>query len=95
MSDRIVARIRTVWPMVVGHAAAVIATWVSRALGVELDSLLVELVLLEVVSLVLSWAAWEVGTRLGRSPNPVSQRVGRWLVSMGRDTGAPTYPLKP
>lgn len=87
MSDLLAARIRTAWPLFVGHVAALLGAWVFRLVGVEVDSLL----LLEVVSFALSWAVWEVGTRLEKLPNPVLGTVGRWLVSAGRQIGAPTY----
>jgi hypothetical protein len=91
MSDQLAARIRTVWPLVLGHVAAVIVAWVFAKTGVQLDGVVV----LELLSFVASWLIWEAGTWLQVQANPVLQGAGRWLVAAGQDIGKPTYPELP
>lgn len=91
MSDPHTARLRTVWPLLVGHIAAYLAVLILRWTGVQVDSAVV----VEVLSLAASWAAWEAGRWLTARTNPTAQRVGRWLISAGVATGNPTYPTTP
>jgi len=91
VSDQLAARLRTVWPLLLGHAAAWLAALILRHTGLQLDSALV----LEALSFAASWAIWEAGTWLEKRPNPVAQVVGRWLVSAGQVIGPPTYPEQP
>lgn len=87
MSDTFAARLRTWWPVFLGHVAALIVAWVLKLTGIELDNALV----FEAVSFALSGAIWESGRWLEARPNRVLAAVGRWLVSAGRQIGAPTY----
>jgi hypothetical protein len=98
MSDRLVARLRTVWPMFVGHVAAwllvlfsPVVDWLaSKDLNVSHETAAVG------VGLVLGWVAWEFGTKLERVKGDgwLARRargVGRLLLTVGKDTGQPTY----
>lgn len=88
MSDELKARLRTVWPLLLGHVAAYLVAWILRLTGVQVDSWIV----VEALSLAASWGIWEAGTWLEKRTNPVAQTVGRWLVSAGQVVGPPTYP---
>lgn len=93
MSDTLAARIRTVWPILLGHVAAWAGAFAIHKLGFSPDlSAMVELAAVEVVSALASWAVWEAGRWLERRPNPVLSGIGRWLISAGRHIGPPTYP---
>lgn len=91
MSDALAARLRTVWPLALGHVAAFLGAWLFRLTGVEIDSVLI----LEGVSLAASWGVWEAGRYLEARANPIAKAVGRWLISAGKDVGAPTYGVQP
>ena len=52
MSDTLAARIRTAWPLLLGHVAAFLVAWVLRLTGVEIEVGLA----LEAVSFAASWA---------------------------------------
>jgi len=88
VSDQLAARLRTVWPLLLGHAAAYLVAAILRLTGVQVDSG----VAVEALSFLASWGIWEAGTWLEKRPNPVAQMVGRWLVSAGQVVGPPTYP---
>jgi hypothetical protein len=91
MSDQLAARLRTAWPLLLGHLAAFLVAWVLRLTGIQIEVGLA----LEAVSFGASWAIWELGRRLEASSNPIAQAVGRWLLSAGKDVGAPTYGQPP
>lgn len=98
MSDRVAARLRTWWPMLVGHVAAwllvqaaPLVDWAASA-GVTVTQPQVAVV----VGLVLAGAVYEAGRWLeGRVGDGwtarAARRTGRWLISLGLDTGAPSY----
>jgi hypothetical protein len=91
MSDTLAARIRTAWPLLLGHVAAFLVAWVLRLTGVEIEVGLA----LEAVSFAASWAIWELGRRLEASTSQIAQTIGRWLLSAGKDIGAPIYGQPP
>jgi hypothetical protein len=91
MSNRIVARLRTYWPLAVGTAAAWLTALIARVTGLDVDPVIVAAVL----GTLCAAAAWEIGTRMERSTNPAIAAIGRWLVSAGQDTGTPVYPDRP
>lgn len=92
MSDTLAARIRTLWPILLGHIATWVGAFAVHKLGFSPDlSATVELAAVEAVSAGASWAAWELGRWLEARPNPTLAAVGRWLISAGRQIGAPTY----
>lgn len=93
MTDRLASYVRTLWPLVLGHLAAILIAAVARATGVELHSA----VALELVSLVASGAVYGSGRWLeSRVGEHLAARAARWLgrmvLSIGLTTGAPTYP---
>ena len=91
MSDDVIARIRTWWPLLLGHIAAGLVTWLARRFGINLDPAMATLVL----GLVLSAGIWELGRRLERSDNRVADAIGRWLLALGAAVGPPSYGTKP
>lgn len=96
MSDQIAARIRTWWPLVIGHAATLLALWLVHVLGLTPTiSGALEAILAEVLGMVASALVWELGRRLEKSPNPTLAAVGRWLISAGLQIGPPVYPQAP
>lgn len=98
ISDRWTARIRTVWPYVIGAVASVllvkaapVVEWL-RAAGVPVTEATAQLA----VGAGLGWLVWDVGTWLERRPGAgrlarVARGAGRWLVSLGLHTGGPSY----
>lgn len=92
MDDIVIARIRTWWPLLLGHVAALVVMWLGSKVGIHVDSLVVA----EILGLVLSAAIWELGRRLERSENPVADAIGRWLLALGGAVGPPSYqPSRP
>lgn len=87
MSDVLAARLRTWWPILLGHIAALVAAWALKLTGIELDNALI----FEAVSFALSGAIWEAGRWLEARPNHVLAAIGRWLIAAGKEIGAPTY----
>lgn len=99
MSNTIAARVRTWWPLLLGHLAAVLVAWAQPALihlaplGVHID----QAVAYEVLSFLLAGAVWEAGRFLerwparGRAAGP-ARALGRFLLSLGLRTGQPLYP---
>lgn len=87
LDDVLKARLRTVWPLIVGHVAALLAWLTLRAFGIQVD----QAAMIEVASLLLTWGAWEVGRRLEASGNNLLAGIGRWLISAGIAVGPPAY----
>jgi hypothetical protein len=91
LSDAAKARIRTLWPYLVG----VIATWLVskvRPAGLHVDSITAG----AIVSWVLGTIVYESGkwlaARRGRGASPaVARWAGRLMVSLGLPIQAPTY----
>lgn len=88
--DQLKAFVRTVWPGIVAQVAALIVTYLSDKVGIEVDSKLV----FAVVAVLLLAAVYGLGRWLEQQPNAYAAGVGRWLVSLGMDLGQPTY-VKP
>jgi uncharacterized membrane protein YdcZ (DUF606 family) len=101
MSDRVAARLRTWWPLLVGHLAAwllvqaaPLVAWLAAA-GVEITAPQAAVL----VGFVLAGVVWETGRWLesrvgeGRAAR-MARWVGRWLVAVGRDVGSPIYPTR-
>jgi hypothetical protein len=91
LSDAAKARIRTLWPYLVG----VIATWLVskfRPVGLHIDSItagaIVSWVLGTIVYEAGKWLAARRGT--GR-PAAMARWAGRWMVSLGLPIQPPTY----
>lgn len=92
MSDALAARIRTAWPLLLGHIATFVGVFAVTKLGFSPElSGLVEVAAVEAVSVAVSYGVWALGGWLEHRPNPVLATVGRWLISAGRQIGAPTY----
>jgi prepilin signal peptidase PulO-like enzyme (type II secretory pathway) len=92
LSDAAKARIRTLWPYLIG----VIATWLVakvRPAGLHVDSITAG----AIVSWVLGTIVYEGGrwlaSRRGRGrPAAVARWAGRWMVSLGLPIQSPSYP---
>lgn len=96
MSDQLAARIRTWWPLLIGHAATLLALWLAHILGLTpTASGALQAVLAEAIGMLASALVWELGRWLEKSPNPTLAAVGRWLISAGLQIGPPIYPAAP
>jgi hypothetical protein len=96
VSDRLAAYVRTYWPLLIGHLTAYVVTTVAARWGVTIDSLIVY----EILAVTLTGTVYAVGRwledRTGESWLAVAARIiARWLLSLGLDTGQPTYGLPP
>lgn len=108
LTDRLAARIRTAWPMLLGYLAArlldvgaPIAAWLSTTLDVTVGEPQVAAAL----GLLLGYGIYEAGRwceqRRGVSqPAYLARLLGRYLLSVGLHTGQPTYlhrggPIRP
>lgn len=104
LPDWAAARIRTVWPMVVGYVAArlivvgaPVATWLERNLGLQVTEPQVAVG----VGIILGYLVYEAGRWLERRRGTgwrarFARGAGRWLLSLGLPTGQPTYlPQRP
>lgn len=87
LDDKIKARIRTVWPILLGHVATFAVAMILRVSGIEVDSA----VIIELTSALASWGIWEAGRRLETSGNKYLALLGRWLISAGREIAQPNY----
>ncbi|WP_018219151.1 hypothetical protein [Salinispora vitiensis] len=92
VSDRAAAYIRTVWPMALGHVAALVAAYLAARSGIRMD----ETWLIEVMALAAGAAIYAAGRwleqRTGTSGVARSARwLGRWVLSIGIHTGTPVY----
>jgi hypothetical protein len=96
VSDRLAAYVRTYWPLLIGHLTAYAVAAVADRFGVVIDSLIVyEFLAVGLTGLVYAVGRWLEG-RTGESWLAVAARViARWLLSLGLDTGQPTYGLPP
>jgi hypothetical protein len=91
LSDAAKARIRTLWPYLVG----VIATWLVakvRPAGLHVDSITAG----AIVSWILGTIVYEAGkwlaARRGRgAPAAMARWTGRWMVSLGLPIQSPSY----
>lgn len=99
VTDRIAARLRTLWPMLIGHVAALavvhgapVLDVVETATGYRPTATSVTLL----VGLVAGYGIYEGGRWLEarRGPGRLAQAArgaGRFLLSLGVPTGTPTY----
>jgi len=92
MPDRLAQYVRTYWPLAIGHLAAVVTAWLAAHLGLTVDSLVVY----ELLALALTAAVYAAGDWLSRRDGDgalarLARVVGRWLLSLGLDTGRPVY----
>lgn len=96
MSDQLAARIRTLWPLLIGHLAAFLAATAAHRFGLTPSvSGIVEAALLEILGLAGSAAVWQAGVWLEHQQNPILASLGRWLVSAGQHIGPPAYGQQP
>lgn len=91
LSDRASAYIRTLWPLLLGHAAAWLLLKVD-ALGLPVDNTLV----VELVSFAAAAVVYGTGrfleSRTGGGWLPILARgLGKWVLALGLHTGQPTY----
>lgn len=96
VSDRFAAYVRTYWPLLLGHLAAVLTAWLATRAGVRVD----EAWVYELLALGLSAAVYAAGRWLEDRPGDgaaaqAARLAGRWLLALGLDTGKPTYGLPP
>ncbi len=99
ISDRLAARILTVWPMLLGVLAAQLLLWAAPVVAWLRDVLGMEVTAVQVTAvlgLVLGWAVYEAGRwledRSGTGWSAVVARVvGRWVLALGLQTGQPSY----
>ncbi|MEV7268394.1 hypothetical protein AB0N38_33045 [Micromonospora aurantiaca] len=96
MSDRLAAYLRTYWPLLLGHLAAVLTAWLAARAGIRVDQAWVY----EALALGLSAAVYAAGRWLedrdGDGTLAVAARLaGRWILALGLDTGKPVYGLPP
>ncbi|MFG2059655.1 hypothetical protein ACGFI9_37155 [Micromonospora sp. NPDC048930] len=101
MPDKWSARIRTLWPMLLGYLAAQlldvgapVAAWAHTTLGVTVTEQQVAAAL----GVVLGYAVYEAGRWLERRAGTgrlaeAARLVGRLLLSLGLTTGQPVYAL--
>lgn len=85
--DFFTAWLRTVWPGFVATVAALVVTFLADRVGVTIDSQVV----FGAVAVILLAVIYAAGRWLEGRSDPMLQAAGRWLVSMGRDLGQPTY----
>lgn len=85
------AFIRTAWPMFLGHLVAWLVAWLQPH-GITPD--------VATMTMILSWALGAAVYLLGRwleqrrgdgDPARVARWLGRFVLSLGIDTGQPTY----
>jgi uncharacterized membrane protein YfcA len=88
------ARIRTVWPMILGVLAArlfvigaPVGAWLRDNLGVEVTEAQVAVAL----GVALGWLIYEAGRALERRSNRYARGAGAFLLSLGLPTGTPVY----
>jgi len=101
MSDVLAARIRTLWPMLLGYLAArllvigaPLAAWLHDVTGLEVTEPQVAAAL----GIVLGYLIYEAGRWLERRAGEgrvaeVARLAGRLLLSLGLSTGQPVYAL--
>ena len=86
MTDVIIARIRTWWPLFLGHVAALIALWIAAQFGYHIN----DVVITEGLGLAASAAVWELG-RVLEARGGTAAKVGGWLLALGAQVGLPSY----
>jgi hypothetical protein len=101
ISDKLAARLRTAWPMLLGYLAArlldigaPLAGWLHDTTGLQVTEPQVAAAL----GVVLAWLIWEAGrwlegrTGVGR-PAQLARLAGRLVLSLGLPTGQPVYAM--
>lgn len=95
MSDRWSSYIRTMWPLFLGHLAALLVSFVATRFGYELDGALA----FEAVGFAAAALVYWVGRQLENSSVPVLKTLGKFVMSLGLTIPQPTYvpppPLRP
>ncbi|PZG18990.1 hypothetical protein C1I95_12495 [Micromonospora craterilacus] len=96
LSDRWAAYVRTYWPLLIGHLTAAVVAYVATRFGILIDSIVVY----EILAVAMTGGLYAVGrwleARTGDGWLPAAARtIARWLLSLGIDTGQPTYGLPP
>lgn len=91
MSDRAASYIRTMWPIILGHAAAILVTFLATKFGVHVDGALA----FEAVGMVASALVYWLGRNLENSSITLLRGVGHFILSLGLATAQPTYATAP
>ena len=91
MSDRAASYIRTMWPIVLGHAAALLVTYLATKFGIHVDGALA----FEAVGMVASALVYWLGRNLENSRIELLRGAGHFILSLGLATTQPTYATAP
>ncbi len=92
MNDLVIARIRTWWPVFLGHLVALLVTWLASTVGIHVDSAIA----FEALGAAASLGVWELGRWLEHPDNPPwMTKAGSWLLALGAAVGPPTYQPPP
>lgn len=103
ISDHLAARLRTVWPMLLGWlaawllvAGAPVVSWLSTALDIHVTHAQV----VALLGVAAGWAVYELGRWLEGRPGDsraavIARAAGSWLLAAGITTGPPTYGQPP
>lgn len=94
--DKLMSYVRTFWPLILGHLAALLVVAVARTTGIHLDNAFAY----EVVGVVMTaalyagarWLEHRTGDTL---PARAARIVGQLLLSLGLPVGPPTYTTPP
>lgn len=91
LSDNAKARVRTLWPYLIGVAATYLVARL-HPLGIQIDSATAGVL----VAWILGTAVYEAGKWLSHRPGQtrtarVARWAGRWLLSLGLPIQAPMY----
>jgi hypothetical protein len=99
ITDQLAARLRTLWPMVLGHLVALIAIRGAGVLDVVESATgyrpsAIELTL--ALGVVLGYGVYEAGRALEKvdgtnGPATFARGLGTFLLSLGVPTGTPAY----
>jgi prepilin signal peptidase PulO-like enzyme (type II secretory pathway) len=91
MSDAAKARVRTLWPYLIG----VIATWIVakiRPAGLHLDSITAGAIVSWILgTIVYESGRWLAGRHGPGRPAAACRWAGQWLVSLGLPIQSPNY----
>jgi len=91
LSDRAASYIRTIWPIFVGHVAALLVTAIAARFGLHIDNAIA----FEAVGFAASALIYWAGRNLETSKVPMLQAVGHLILTMGIATTPPTYQAPP
>lgn len=87
MSDRSASYIRTMWPLFLGHLAALLVAFAADRFGVHLNDALA----FEFVGFAASALVYLLGRKLENSRVTVLRGAGHFILSLGLATTQPTY----